>query len=78
MFSAALSTLFIVFLSPPPFPAKVKEVHLFGDNDDAGRAAVEKAIGAYEARGLVVKRKPPPPEFKDWNAFLLSTKWSAV
>jgi putative DNA primase/helicase len=49
-------------------PDHVRELHLFGDNDDPGRDAVERA--AYENRQRRVLRRFPPDNFKDWNDFV--------
>lgn len=46
-------------------------LHLFPDNDDAGRKAVERAKLAYRVR---MKIHWPPPDFKDWNDALRGIK----
>jgi putative DNA primase/helicase len=48
-------------------PDHVRELHLFGDNDDAGRDAVQRA--AYENRERRVLLRFPPENYKDWNDF---------
>jgi hypothetical protein len=48
-------------------PEHVHELHLFGDNDDAGRDAVKRA--AYENRARRVVLRFPPENCKDWNDF---------
>jgi putative DNA primase/helicase len=51
-------------------PDHVRELHLFGDNDDPGRDAVERA--AYENRQRRVLLRLPPDNHKDWNDFARS------
>jgi putative DNA primase/helicase len=46
-------------------PGTVREVHLFGDNDDPGREAVQRAAHAHRHRRVVVHF--PPDQFPDWN-----------
>jgi putative DNA primase/helicase len=49
-------------------PGKVKRIHLFPDNDQPGREAVDRAIDQYSNR---VKIKIHwPPQGKDWNDVL--------
>jgi putative DNA primase/helicase len=48
-------------------PSHVRELHLFGDNDGAGRDAVQRA--AYENRKRRVVLQFPPDSRKDWNDF---------
>jgi putative DNA primase/helicase len=48
-------------------PSHVREVHLFGDNDDPGREAVHRA--ACENRERRVLLRFPPDKYKDWNGF---------
>jgi putative DNA primase/helicase len=48
-------------------PDHVRELHLFGDNDDPGRDAVKRA--AYESRERRVLLRFPPDNYKDWNDF---------
>jgi hypothetical protein len=50
-------------------PSCVRRVHLFPDNDEAGRAAVERAKRRYTNRLLPV-RTWWPPENQDWNDVL--------
>lgn len=49
------------------FPSVVKQVTLAGDNNEAGRAAVDAAAESIWMRGLTVKTMFPDPEYKDWN-----------
>jgi hypothetical protein len=46
-------------------PDAVRELHLFGDNDDPGRDAVERAAHAHRHRRVVIHF--PPDQFPDWN-----------
>ncbi|MFY9350519.1 MAG: CHC2 zinc finger domain-containing protein [Sphingobium sp.] len=48
-------------------PSSINYVSLAGDNNDAGRAAVEAAVAAYMGQGLPTTSFYPDPEFKDWN-----------
>ena len=50
-------------------PSCVRRVHLFADNDEAGRAAVERAKRRYTNQLLPV-RTWWPPEGQDWNDVL--------
>lgn len=52
------------------FPSSVRSIAIGGDNDEAGRAAAEKAANAYASRGLTVKSFFPPEGSKDFNSFL--------
>jgi DNA primase len=49
------------------FPDEVDTVVIAGQNDDAGRSAVERATDEYLKRGLAVKCIFPDPSFRDWN-----------
>lgn len=49
------------------FPSIVKRVILAGQNNTAGRVAVNKAAIDYSERGLLVDRAWPAAEFDDWN-----------
>jgi hypothetical protein len=53
-------------------PGHVRELHLFGDNDDSGRDAVQRA--AREHRNLRVMLRFPPDNYKDWNDFAKSVR----
>jgi putative DNA primase/helicase len=46
-------------------PDFVPELHLFLDNDDAGRAAGERTAYAHRHRKVVLRF--PPKRFKDWD-----------
>jgi putative DNA primase/helicase len=48
-------------------PDHVRELHLFGDNDDSGRDAVQRA--ASENRERRILPRFPPDNYKDWNDF---------
>jgi hypothetical protein len=46
-------------------PDQVRELHIFVDNDDAGRAAAERTAHAHRHRKVVLRF--PPEGFKDWD-----------
>jgi putative DNA primase/helicase len=48
-------------------PDHVRELHIFGDNDDPGRDAVERT--AYENRKRRVLLRFAPDNYKDWNDY---------
>lgn len=49
-------------------PDRVSEIHIFGDADDAGRAAAERTAAANASRRVVLRF--PPDGCKDWNDVL--------
>ena len=49
-------------------PETVRELHLFGDNDDPGKCAVERTAHVQHGRRVVLRF--PPDGCKDWNDFL--------
>lgn len=49
------------------FPPDVDSILIAGQNDKAGRGAVERAGEALLSRGYSVRDTYPAPEFKDWN-----------
>lgn len=51
-------------------PPNVREIHIFADDDAAGRLAAEMAAGRYTRDGLVVTLRWPPEGFGDWNEVL--------
>jgi putative DNA primase/helicase len=46
-------------------PPSVRELFIFADNDDCGRAAVERTAHAHRHRRVIIKF--PPDGFKDWD-----------
>ena len=48
-------------------PRGLREVHLFADDDDAGRLGAEKAAAVYTRNGLRVTLRWPPVGHTDWN-----------
>jgi hypothetical protein len=46
-------------------PDPVRELHIFVDNDDAGRAAADRTAQAHRHRRIVLRF--PPQQFKDWD-----------
>jgi putative DNA primase/helicase len=46
-------------------PDHVHELHIFGDNDDPGRAAAERTAQLHRHRKVVLHF--PPEQFKDWD-----------
>jgi putative DNA primase/helicase len=53
-------------------PPLVCEVHIFADNDQAGREAAHRAGDVHRKLGREVKMRSPPPEFKDYNDFIIA------
>jgi putative DNA primase/helicase len=51
-------------------PPEVKEVHIFVDNDEAGRLAAKRAADVHAKAGRRVYLRSPPDECGDWNDFL--------
>jgi hypothetical protein len=46
-------------------PEHVRELHIFIDNDDPGRAAAERTAHAHRHRKVILRF--PPDQFKDWD-----------
>jgi putative DNA primase/helicase len=46
-------------------PDTVQELHIFSDNDDAGRFAAERTAHEHRHRRVVIRF--PPEQFKDWD-----------
>ncbi|NQU72040.1 MAG: toprim domain-containing protein [Rhodospirillales bacterium] len=53
-------------------PDNVHDVHVFGDNDEAGRQAAGRAARAHTALGRRVVLRFPPDGIKDWNQWLVA------
>jgi len=53
-----------------PVLEQLEQLHIFGDNDDAGEAAAKRLTARYEEAGKRVRLHWPPDEFKDWCAAL--------
>lgn len=51
-------------------PDTVQELHIFADNDDAGRAAIERILAVHYRRRVIVHRPAPPN--KDFNDALIA------
>jgi hypothetical protein len=51
-------------------PPEVKEVHIFVDNDEPGRAAAKRTADVHIKAGRRVYLRSPPDECGDWNDFL--------
>jgi hypothetical protein len=49
-------------------PDETEELLIAEDNDDEGRRASLKALGAYARDGLTIRRMAPPSRFADWAA----------
>jgi hypothetical protein len=64
-------------LSKITIPPTVREVHIFADDDDAGRLAAELAAGRYSRDGLKVVLRWPPNGFGDWNDALKARRVAA-
>jgi hypothetical protein len=56
-------------------PGHVRELHIFGDNDEPGRAAAERTAAAHKSRRVVLRF--PPDGFKDWNDVLAAQQVAA-
>jgi DNA primase len=60
-------------------PTGVRELHIFADDDPAGRLAAELAAGRYTRDGLSVRLRWPAEGFADWNDFHRSrSAWVAA
>lgn len=51
-------------------PPGITTLLIAEDNDPEGRRAAASAEEAYMRPGLVIRREPPPPAFKDWAKLL--------
>jgi putative DNA primase/helicase len=51
-------------------PPEVEKVHLFLDNDEAGRAAAKRAADVHRKLGRTVYLRSPPDHCGDWNDVL--------
>lgn len=51
-------------------PPSITTLLIAEDNDPEGRRAAACAEEAYARPGLVIRREPPPPAFKDWAKLL--------
>ncbi len=64
------ATLSAKRLDAVDLPDSIRRVHLFGDNDDAGRQGVDRATARFSHLGLPVSRWWPPNQYNDWNDLL--------
>jgi len=71
------ATLGVSRLGKIAMPSPVREVHIFADDDDAGRLAAEKAAEGYVAAGLQVILRWPPAGCGDWNDALRARRAAA-
>ncbi len=53
-------------------PGEVREVHVFADADEAGRAAAETAVRRFRREGLEARAFLPPNGAKDMNEALIA------
>lgn len=53
-------------------PDIVRELHVFADDDDAGRRAVAEAVARHQRQGRVVVVRLPPIGCKDWGDYATS------
>lgn len=60
-------TLGTSLMASVEYPDVVREIVIAGQNDNAGRAAADKATEGLLARGYAVRSVFPDPQFKDWN-----------
>jgi len=65
--AAVWPTLGTAMMPAVEFPNVVREIVIAGQNDDAGRVAVNKAAAALGDQGFLVSTMFPDPQFKDWN-----------
>lgn len=56
------------------YPPEVREITIAGQNDKAGRVAVDKAALALTERGFILRTMFPHPDYKDWNDQLRGIK----
>lgn len=57
-------------------PDGVRELHVFADSDEAGRAAAERAAHEHRHRRVVLQF--PPQHCKDWNDALMAQAGSSA
>ena len=57
-------------------PEAVRELHIFADNDEPGRAAAERTAHQHRHRRVVLRF--PPDTFNDWNDWLMAQAESAA
>jgi phage/plasmid primase-like uncharacterized protein len=57
-------------------PERVRELHIFADNDEPGRTAAERTAHANRYRRVFLRF--PPEGFKDWNDTVAAQSRSAV
>lgn len=69
---------FICAGNVPELPETIREVLLCGDNDEAGRKAMDRLAAQYQSEGRAVRIAYPPYGFKDFNAALLGEKEKAA
>jgi putative DNA primase/helicase len=53
-------------------PSLVREVHIFGDNDEPGRTAASRTAALHQQSGRKVVLRFPPDGIKDFNDLLLA------
>ncbi|WP_298671604.1 toprim domain-containing protein [uncultured Sphingomonas sp.] len=51
-------------------PSAITTLLIAEDNDPEGRRAAASAEAKYARPGLVIRRDPPPPDYKDWAELL--------
>lgn len=51
-------------------PTSVRTIHIFADDDKAGRGAVEATVEHHTARGRTVYVRYPPLGHKDWGSIV--------
>ena len=53
-------------------PPAVRELHIFADDDEPGRAAAERTAEEHSRAGRRVVLRYPPAGRKDWNDALVA------
>jgi hypothetical protein len=64
-------------MSRVTLPKEVTALHIFADNDAAGKVAAERAVARFTRDGKRVLLRWPPDGCKDWNDVLLSKRRAA-
>jgi putative DNA primase/helicase len=54
-------------------PDGVREIHIFADDDEAGRTAAERTARIHRDAGRRILVRLPPVGFKDWGEVVRST-----
>lgn len=55
-------------------PKEVRQIHVFADNDDAGKAAAERTATVHNGQGRTVVLRYAPSDHKDWASVVENQK----